>query len=64
MSDSILNFVQQKLEEVGRSGWPAIHDATGVPLSTIEKIAYGVHEDPRISTIEPLYAHFQHREPA
>lgn len=59
MTESILQFVQKRLEEAGRHEWPSIHEATGVPLSTIEKIAYGVHKDTLISTVEPLLKHFQ-----
>lgn len=52
---SMLEVVRMRLEEVGRQGWQEVHEATGVPISTLEKIAYGVHADPRISTVEPLF---------
>jgi hypothetical protein len=57
----MLSSVRDALLTVGRQEWPAIHEATGVPLSSIEKVAYGVHEDPRISTIEPLARYFSER---
>lgn len=59
MSESMLAVVRSRLVSAGRSEWPAIHAATKVPLSSIEKIAYGVHDDPRISTVEPLYRYFE-----
>lgn len=58
MAESMLQTVREKLVSAGRSEWPAIHAATNVPLSSIEKIAYGVHDDPRIGTVEPLYLYF------
>lgn len=55
MTDSILEFVRSQLAEMPRSNWHSVHEATGVPVSSIEKIVYGVHDNPRIRTLEPLY---------
>lgn len=55
----MIDAVRRRLQELGRQEWPAVHEATGVPLSSIEKIAYGVHTDPHISTLEPLYRHLR-----
>lgn len=42
----------------------AISDGTGLPVSTLAKIRYGVTTDPRASTVDALRAHFaQHGVP-
>ncbi len=62
--ESMLDEVRRALLAAGRHEWHAIEHATGVPMSSIEKLAYGVHEDPRISTVEPLYRHLIAHAPA
>ena len=42
----------------------AISEATGLPVSTLSKIRYGVTTDPRASTIDALRTHFaEHGSP-
>ena len=50
-----LNVIRQKLEAAGPAAWQEVSDASGVPLSTIQKIAHGYTEDPRIGTLQPLF---------
>ena len=50
----LLGFVRRGLKEVGPKAWPAISEATGKPISTLRKIAYGDRRNPRLDTIEPL----------
>lgn len=34
--------------------WPQIADASGVPISTVRKIAQGVTPNPRVDTVDRL----------
>ena len=53
----LLAYVTRQLAK--RHGeWPAIAEATGVPYSTICKVAQGVHADPRVSTVQRLADYF------
>lgn len=38
--------VRAVLKALGRASWQALHEHSGVPISTIEKIAYGVVDNP------------------
>jgi hypothetical protein len=40
-----------------KNRWPELSRASGVPYSTITKIAQGVARDPRVSTIQRLLDH-------
>jgi predicted transcriptional regulator len=37
-----------------KGNWRALSDKAGVPLSTLCKIAQGVHKNPRIDTVDKL----------
>ncbi len=47
--------VVRMLLEQRRGEWPSIRDATGVPYRTIQNIAQGAVENPRIESVEKLY---------
>lgn len=64
MTESILEFVQKGLTDAGRHEWPSIHVATGVPLSTIEKLAYGIDRNYTMKSVEPLFKYFNERQAA
>lgn len=49
-----LGRIRTKLEGIGHSGWGVVSQASGVPKSTICKIAYGVHDNPKWRTLEAL----------
>jgi hypothetical protein len=51
---NLLGYVIRGLKAEGRSCWPAIADAAGVGRSTVEKIAYGVIDDPGVSSVQNL----------
>ncbi len=54
-TDPRLEFVIKKLREIGRKNWQPITDKSGVPYSTIYKIAYRDTKDPRGSTLNALH---------
>jgi hypothetical protein len=58
MTDSILETVRARLNGAGRHEWPAISEATKVPMGIIEKIAYGIERDYRLGNVEALLRHF------
>lgn len=51
-------FVISRLHAT-KGSWPAIAEATGVSIRTIQKIASGEIEDPGVSHIEKLAGHFR-----
>lgn len=55
----LLDFVRSNLRAVGPRAWPAISEATGKPLSTLRKIAYGDRKNPKLDTIQPIANHFR-----
>lgn len=57
----LLSYVKTSLRAVGPKEWPAISAATGKPISTLRKIAYGDRKNPRLDTIEPIANHFRER---
>lgn len=42
----------------------ALSATTGVPLATIIKLRHGTTRNPRIATVQPLFEHFQRRQPS
>jgi len=61
---TMLAFIRERLAGRTQAEWRSIAEATGVPYTTLEKIAYGVTEDPRVSTVEPLFRHLKAEEAA
>lgn len=57
-SESRIDFVVRNLREAMPKSWPEISEKSGVPESTIRKIAYKETKDPRSSTIDELFAYF------
>ena len=55
----LLAFVIGSLRAAGPQAWPAIAAATGKPVSTLRKLAYGDRKNPRLDTIEPIANHFR-----
>lgn len=54
----ILDQVKNKLAEI-RGRWPDVAAASGVPVSTIRKIAQGVSKDPGVLTVQRLKDYFE-----
>jgi hypothetical protein len=55
---SLLDYVLRELE-TARGTWRSIVDSTGVPMSTIDRIARGVTPNPGIRQIETLAQYFR-----
>lgn len=53
-----LSDVRGKLRAESYSNLPVVAKNSGVPESTIKKIRSGEVKDPRISTVQALYAYF------
>lgn len=59
MNSSLLEQLKKKLPaQTDRAGLEAVAASTGVPYHTLLKIVKGETEDPRISTVERLLAHY------
>jgi hypothetical protein len=54
MNSQILDRVVTRLKADGPSSWPALAKLSGVPLSTIQKVAHGHSRNPRVRTVEAL----------
>lgn len=57
--ERIHDYVVDTLRANGYTSWRAVSDATGVPLSTVCKVAYRHTKNPRIGTLEKLAAHLR-----
>lgn len=57
IAESILAYVRRRLEEA-RGSWESVADTSGVPYSTLVKIAQGATTNPRLDTIGALLDHF------
>lgn len=61
MELSTIAEVRLALRQMQRKAWMEIAEESGVPPSTVEKIAYGVTTNPKLDTFEPLRAAVQKR---
>lgn len=60
-TESRIDFVVRSLREAMPRCWPEISRGSGVPESTIRKIAYRETKDPRTSTVDDLYSYLTER---
>jgi transcriptional regulator with XRE-family HTH domain len=56
--EPIVDYLQRKLKTAGPRRFAAIAQATGVSPSLLPKLAYGMRDNPRIQTIQPLLDFF------
>lgn len=56
---SRIEFVIAKLRALGRKNWRALAETTGVPYSTIYKVAYRDTKNPGCLTLDPLHDHLK-----
>jgi hypothetical protein len=54
MDESIFDYLQRKLREVGSAHWEALATDAKVPVSLPRKLAYE-RTNPGVVTIQPLY---------
>jgi hypothetical protein len=57
-------FVRSRLRDLGRSQWDGVAAATGVPVKTIQRIAYDPSANPTIASFLPLLKHLRAEEAA
>lgn len=62
MNTNMLNHVIASLKAITPKYWVDVSSATGVPISTVRKVAYGEVLDPRYSTVHALYYYFRSRD--
>lgn len=58
MSDSLLTYVVDRLQE-SKGRWPSVAEGSGVPLSSIHRIASGEAPNPGILNVEALARYFR-----
>jgi hypothetical protein len=58
MEQSLLDFVVAKLNDT-RGSWPDVSAGSGVPRSTIERIANGDTQNPGVLQVEKLAHYFR-----
>ncbi|MEC5161702.1 MULTISPECIES: hypothetical protein [unclassified Janthinobacterium] len=56
-TEPLFSYVKRHLAAT-RGRWPAVSAASGVPISTLRKIASGYIPDPGIAKIQALADHF------
>lgn len=54
----IIEYLQTKLREAGPRRFRAIAAETGMSESLLPKLAYGMRDNPRVQTIQPLLDYF------
>ncbi len=59
-----LDYVRARLLELGRSRWESVANETGVPVKTIQRIAYNRKSNPTVNNFLPLLKFFQQTEAA
>jgi hypothetical protein len=59
--ESIHQYVLEQLRRI-RPDWQPVSDGSGVPVSTIKKIASGDIEYPRVDKVEKLASYFKNQK--
>jgi hypothetical protein len=59
--ETILNYVQRRLRDVGPPEWGAIAVEAGIKESVPRKLVYE-RTNTRINALEPIYRYFLHRD--
>jgi len=62
-AEPIFDFVKRNLQAT-RGRWPDVAEGSGVPISTVRKIAQGQIQDPAVSKVQALADYFHRREAA
>ena len=56
---TIIEYLQTKLRAAGPRRFALIAADTGVSESLLPKLAYGMRDNPRVQTVQPLLDYFQ-----
>lgn len=57
-NEPFFDYVKRKLEST-KGRWPDVAQGSGVPISTLRKIAQGRTTEPSVSKVQALYDYFQ-----
>ena len=57
--EPIVSYLRRNLREAGPQRFTAIAREAGVSESLLPKLAYGMRDNPRVGTIQPLLDYFQ-----
>jgi len=60
--EPIVEYLQRHLRAAGPRRFDAIATATGVSPSLLPKLAYGMRDNPRVQTVQPLLDYFSSLE--
>lgn len=55
----IIDYLKGRLKAAGPRRFASIAKATGVSESLLPKLCYGMRDNPRVQTIQPLLDYFQ-----
>ncbi|WP_295851020.1 hypothetical protein [uncultured Xylophilus sp.] len=58
-TEPLTDYLMRHLKAAGTARFQEIADASGVRVSFIRKFFYGMRENPRVKTIQPLIDYFQ-----
>lgn len=58
MAQTLLSYVVSELNRA-KGDWPRVSEASGVPVSTIHRIASGETSNPGVRQIEALASYFR-----
>lgn len=56
--EPIVDYLRRQLRAAGPRRFEAIATATGVSPSLLPKLAYGMRDNPRVQTVQPLLDYF------
>lgn len=56
--EPIIDYLQRHLKAAGPRRFTAIAQMTGVAPSLLPKLAYGMRDNPRVQTVQPLIDFF------
>lgn len=56
--EPIVTYLQRHLKAAGPRRFGGIAAATGVSESLLPKLAYGMRDNPRVNTVQPLIDYF------
>ena len=59
--EAMLDYVIRHLDDT-KGRWEQVAADSGVPFKTLNKIAYRVTADPRVSTVQKLHDYFQNED--
>lgn len=56
--EPLIDYLRRQLKAVGPRAFPQVAAEAGVSESLLPKLAYGMRDNPRVQTIQPLLDYF------